>query len=67
MTVTDPESIGIQVDDQAVVNNEGESAITNGGTGTQINGDDAWQTTTAKPPLTARIPPVRKLLAITGR
>ncbi|EPM9639901.1 hypothetical protein ACTT7U_004962, partial [Escherichia coli] len=27
--------------DQAVVNNEGESAITNGGTGTQINGDDA--------------------------
>ncbi|MFE4067812.1 hypothetical protein ACFQ8H_29080, partial [Escherichia coli] len=42
MTVTDPESIGIQIDgDKAVVNNEGESTITNGGTGTQINGDDA--------------------------
>ncbi|EQA1490690.1 hypothetical protein AT428_003976 [Escherichia coli] len=42
MTVTDPESIGIQIDgDQAIVNNEGESTITNGGTGTQINGNDA--------------------------
>ncbi|HDY1094295.1 TPA: autotransporter domain-containing protein, partial [Escherichia coli] len=27
--------------DKAIVNNEGESTITNGGTGTQINGDDA--------------------------
>ncbi|MGE9115897.1 hypothetical protein, partial [Escherichia coli] len=42
MTVTDPESMGIQIDgDKAIVNNEGESTITNGGTGTQINGDDA--------------------------
>ncbi|MCV1115822.1 hypothetical protein MLK34_026170, partial [Escherichia coli] len=42
MTVTDPESIGIQIDgDKAVVNNEGDSSISNGGTGTQINGDDA--------------------------
>ncbi|MCN9391210.1 hypothetical protein MLF65_25585, partial [Escherichia coli] len=42
MTVTDPESIGIQIDgDKAIVNNEGDSTISNGGTGTQINGDDA--------------------------
>ncbi|MGC6643400.1 hypothetical protein ACP0G5_27590, partial [Escherichia coli] len=39
MTVTDPESMGIQIDgDKAIVNNEGESTITNGGTGTQSNG-----------------------------
>jgi putative surface-exposed virulence protein len=42
MTVTDPDSIGIQIDgDKAVVNNDGDSAISNGGTGTQINGDEA--------------------------
>ncbi|OPI60707.1 hypothetical protein BFQ23_25260 [Escherichia coli] len=39
MTVTDPDSIGIQIDgDKAVVNNDGDSAISNGGTGTQVNG-----------------------------
>ncbi|WP_252367934.1 hypothetical protein, partial [Escherichia coli] len=49
MTVTDPESMGIQIDgDQAVVNNEGESTITNGGTGTQINGDDATANNSGK-------------------
>ena len=49
MTVTDPESIGIQIDgDKAVVNNEGESTITNGGTGTQINGDDATANNSGK-------------------
>ena len=37
-----PDSIGIQIDgDKAVVNNDGGSAISNGGTGTQINGDEA--------------------------
>ncbi|EKK2478732.1 autotransporter domain-containing protein, partial [Escherichia coli] len=42
MTVTDPDSIGIQIDgDKAVVNNDGDSAISNGGTGTQVNGDEA--------------------------
>ncbi len=49
MTVTDPESIGIQIDgDQAIVNNEGESTITNGGTGTQINGNDATANNSGK-------------------
>ncbi|HAM4229652.1 TPA: EntS/YbdA MFS transporter, partial [Escherichia coli] len=42
MTVTDPDSIGIQIDgDKAVVNNDGDNAISNGGTGTQVNGDEA--------------------------
>ncbi|WP_227914781.1 hypothetical protein, partial [Escherichia coli] len=49
MTVTDPESMGIQIDgDKAIVNNEGESTITNGGTGTQINGDDATANNSGK-------------------
>ncbi len=40
MTVT----IGIQI-----VNNDGDSAISNGGTGTQVNGTEARLTAT-KPP-----------------
>ncbi|HAN2308610.1 TPA: EntS/YbdA MFS transporter, partial [Escherichia coli] len=37
-----PDSIGIQIDgDKAVVNNDGDSAVSNGGTGTQVNGDEA--------------------------
>ncbi|HHU7861348.1 TPA: autotransporter domain-containing protein [Escherichia coli] len=42
MTVADADSIGIQIDgDKAVVNNDGDNAISNGGTGTQVNGDEA--------------------------
>ncbi len=42
MTVTDPDSIGILIDgDKAIVNNDGDNAISNGGTGTQVNGDEA--------------------------
>ena len=54
MTVTDPDSIGIQIDgDEAVVNNDGDNAISNGGTGTQVNGDEATvNEITAAPPLT---------------
>ncbi len=37
MTVTDPDSIGIQIDgDKAVVNNDGDNAISNGGTGKAV-------------------------------
>ncbi len=60
MTVTAPESMGIQIDgDQAVVNNEGESAITNGGTGTRLT-VRRHANNNGKTTLTARIPPVRK-------
>ncbi|GCV22961.1 hypothetical protein HmCmsJML025_03810 [Escherichia coli] len=40
MTVTDPDSIGILIDgDKAIVNNDGDNAIRNGRTGTQVNGN----------------------------
>ncbi|MCN8125953.1 EntS/YbdA MFS transporter, partial [Escherichia coli] len=42
ITVADTDSVGIQVDGNAVtVSNDGDSTITNGGTGTQVNGNDA--------------------------
>ncbi|NYY81563.1 hypothetical protein DMI65_24875 [Escherichia coli] len=43
MTVTDPDSIGIQIDgDKAALSiTTVTGAISNGGTGTQINGDEA--------------------------
>ena len=43
MTVTDPESIGIRVDGDSPgrLLQRRRDAITNGGTSTQINGDDA--------------------------
>ena len=66
MTVTDPDSIGIQIDgDKAVVNNDGDNTILDGGTGTRITGDDATATTVAIPPLTDRARPVPKSRVIT--
>ncbi len=66
MTVTDPDSIGILIDgDKAIVNNDGDNAISNGGTGTQVNGDEATGTITVKPPLMVRARPARKSRVIT--
>ncbi|MFL7133268.1 hypothetical protein IXY04_14310, partial [Escherichia coli] len=68
MTVTDPESIGIQIDgDKAVVNNEARAPSPTAAPARRLTVTTPQQTTTAKPSLTARIPPVRKSTVITGR
>ncbi|MGP0833193.1 hypothetical protein, partial [Escherichia coli] len=42
MTATDPDSIGILIDgDKATVNHDGDNAISNGGTGTQVDSEEA--------------------------